>query len=38
MGDPNFAANIDATIPTVGVGILLNLANFYVGLSAPNIL
>ncbi len=38
MGDPNFAANVDATLPTVGVGILLNLANFYVGLSAPNIL
>ncbi len=38
MNDPNFAANIDATIPTVGVGILLNLANFYLGLSSPNIL
>ncbi|WP_281541388.1 PorP/SprF family type IX secretion system membrane protein [Maribacter aestuarii] len=38
MNDPNFAQNIDATIPTLGVGILLNLANFYVGLSSPNIL
>ena len=38
MNDPNFAANIDATIPTVGVGILLNLANFYVGLSSTNII
>ncbi len=38
MDDPNFAANIDATIPTVGVGILLNLQSFYVGLSAPNVL
>ncbi|MFS4417589.1 type IX secretion system membrane protein PorP/SprF [Maribacter sp. 2307ULW6-5] len=38
VGDPNFAANINATIPTVGVGILLNLAHFYVGLSTPNVL
>lgn len=38
MGDPNFAQNINATIPTVGIGILLNLANFYVGLSTPNII
>ena len=38
MNDPNFAQNVDATIPTIGVGILLNLANFYVGLSTPNIL
>ncbi len=38
MDDPNFAQNINASIPTVGLGILLNLADIYVGLSAPNIL
>lgn len=38
MGDPNFAQNINASIPTIGLGILLNLADFHVGLSAPNIL
>lgn len=38
MNDPNFSQNIDATIPTIGLGILLNLANFYVGLSTPNVL
>jgi type IX secretion system PorP/SprF family membrane protein len=38
IGDPNFAQDINATIPTIGVGILLNLANFYVGLSTPNVL
>ncbi|MFX0556459.1 PorP/SprF family type IX secretion system membrane protein [Maribacter sp. CXY002] len=38
VGDPNFAQNINATIPTIGLGVLLNLANFYVGLSAPNVL
>lgn len=38
MDDPNFAMNVDATIPTVGAGILLNLADFYIGLSSPNIL
>ena len=38
IGDPNFAQDINATIPTIGVGVLLNLANFYVGLSTPNIL
>lgn len=38
MGDPNFAQNIDTNLPTVGVGILLNLSNIYVGFSSPNIL
>ncbi|XLS28893.1 PorP/SprF family type IX secretion system membrane protein [Flavobacteriaceae bacterium M23B6Z8] len=37
MNDPNFAQNINATIPTLGVGVLLNLAQFYVGFSSPNI-
>lgn len=38
MDDPNFAMNINATIPTVGLGILLNLSNIYVGLSTPNVI
>ncbi|WP_405400772.1 PorP/SprF family type IX secretion system membrane protein [Maribacter sp. Asnod2-G09] len=38
MGDPNFAMNINATIPTIGLGFLLNLADVYVGVSTPNII
>lgn len=36
--DPVFAENINETIPTIGVGFLYNRRNFYVGVSAPNIL
>ncbi|UWX54616.1 PorP/SprF family type IX secretion system membrane protein [Maribacter litopenaei] len=36
--DPNFAQNINASIPTIGLGILLNPADIHVGFSAPNIL
>ncbi|WP_289024488.1 PorP/SprF family type IX secretion system membrane protein [uncultured Salegentibacter sp.] len=36
--DPKFDENINANIPTMGVGILYNRANFYLGVSAPNIL
>lgn len=36
--DPNFAENINATIPTIGVGFLFNHARFYAGVSAPNVL
>ncbi|MDR7128145.1 type IX secretion system PorP/SprF family membrane protein [Algoriphagus sp. 4150] len=36
--DPEFARNISATLPTIGVGFLYNTADFYVGLSAPNLL
>ncbi|KAA2219656.1 PorP/SprF family type IX secretion system membrane protein [Maribacter flavus] len=38
VGDPNFAQNINASIPTIGLGILLNLADFHLGFSAPNVL
>lgn len=38
MDDPNFAMNINATIPTIGLGFLLNLADIYVGLSTPNVI
>lgn len=35
--DINFAQNISTTIPTIGAGVLYNERDFYVGLSAPNI-
>lgn len=38
MNDPNFSQNINATIPTVGIGFLFNHARFYAGVSTPNIL
>ncbi len=38
MDDPNFSQNINATIPTVGLGFLFNHASFYVGASVPNVL
>ena len=38
MDDPNFSQNINATIPTIGVGFLFNHARFYAGISTPNIL
>ncbi|TDS12540.1 type IX secretion system PorP/SprF family membrane protein [Maribacter caenipelagi] len=38
MDDPNFAMNINATIPTLGLGFLLNLADVYVGFSTPNVI
>ena len=36
--DPRFGQNINATIPTIGVGFLFNHARFYAGISTPNIL
>lgn len=38
MDDSNFSENINATIPTMGLGFLFNHASFYVGFSTPNIL
>ncbi|SDT45479.1 type IX secretion system membrane protein, PorP/SprF family [Maribacter dokdonensis] len=38
MDDPNFAMNINATVPTIGLGFLLNLADVYVGFSTPNVI
>ncbi len=38
MGDPNFAQNINASVPTIGASILLNLQDLFVGISAPNLL
>jgi type IX secretion system PorP/SprF family membrane protein len=36
--DPLLAENINATLPIVGAGIVLNYAKFYIGLSTPNLL
>ncbi|CAM4187620.1 MULTISPECIES: PorP/SprF family type IX secretion system membrane protein [Zobellia] len=36
--DPNFSQNINATIPTIGIGFLFNHARFYAGVSSPNVL
>ncbi len=36
--DPEFAENINTTIPTIGLSFLYNCANFYAGISAPNIM
>lgn len=38
VDDHRFSRNIDATIPTIGAGILFNHSRFYVGVSAPNLL
>ncbi|CAH8283917.1 PorP/SprF family type IX secretion system membrane protein [Mariniflexile fucanivorans] len=38
VDDPKFAENINATIPTIGLGFLFNHASFYAGVSAPNVL
>ncbi|WP_109299927.1 PorP/SprF family type IX secretion system membrane protein [Aquimarina sp. AU474] len=38
QNDPNFASNINTTVPTLGIGILYNRNKMYFGFSAPNIL
>ncbi len=38
QNDPNFAENINATLPAAGVGILFGHANFFAGVSMPNVL
>ncbi|WP_298477552.1 PorP/SprF family type IX secretion system membrane protein [uncultured Maribacter sp.] len=38
VGDPNFAQDINSSIPTIGLGFLFNHASFYVGFSTPNVL
>lgn len=37
-GDPFFSENIDNSYPNVGAGAFLYADNFYVGLSAPNLI
>ncbi len=36
--DPNFAENVNATLPSIGAGILFGYRNFFAGISAPNLL
>ncbi|GGX09884.1 PorP/SprF family type IX secretion system membrane protein [Aquimarina muelleri] len=36
--DPNFASNINTTVPTLGVGVLYNREHIYFGVSSPNVL
>jgi len=36
--DVNFSENINASIPTVGAGILFSHARFYAGVSSPNLI
>lgn len=36
--DPNFAENINSTLPAAGVGILYGGGNFFAGASIPNVL
>lgn len=38
QNDSNFAENINTTLPMVGAGVLFGHANFFAGLSAPNLL
>ena len=38
LPDPAFAENISRTIPNIGAGFFLFSDNYYVGLSAPNLL
>ena len=38
LDDPNFAENIDATLPSAGLGVLFGHANFFVGASIPNVI
>ncbi len=36
--DPNFQENINATIPSIGVGFMFNYKDLFFGASAPNVL
>lgn len=38
LGDPAYSENINANIPTVGMGVLYNHESFYAGFSIPNLL
>ena len=38
QSDPNFAENINTTLPMAGAGILFGHSNFFAGISAPNLL
>lgn len=36
--DPNFAQNLQSTVPMIGMSLLYNQEQFYAGISTPNIL
>ncbi|MEE9364248.1 MAG: PorP/SprF family type IX secretion system membrane protein [Cellulophaga sp.] len=36
--DPNFQENINATIPSIGIGFMFNYNDLFVGASSPNVL
>jgi len=36
--DPNFNENVNLTIPTIGAAIIYNRANFFAGISSPNLI
>ncbi len=38
QNDPNFANNINTTVPTLGAGISYNREHIYIGFSVPNLL
>ena len=38
INDPNFSENIASTLPTFGASVLVGHANFFAGISIPNIL
>ncbi len=37
QGDPNFKNDIDITVPTLGIGMLYNQKDFYLGISVQNL-
>lgn len=38
QNDPDFATNINTTLPNVGIGALFGQGNFFIGASMPNVL
>ncbi|XLS27425.1 PorP/SprF family type IX secretion system membrane protein [Flavobacteriaceae bacterium M23B6Z8] len=38
QGDPNFAQNLQTTVPAIGVGFMFNKGPLFAGISTPNIL
>lgn len=38
QNDTNFSENVNATLPSAGVGVLFGQANFFAGVSMPNVL
>lgn len=36
--DPNFSGNINSTMPMAGAGVMFGMANFFAGISIPNLI